>query len=96
MAVGDSKGKKLDRAIIDATEAFVLADRVGDVFAAHVVETGDSYGTVVLDDPPVRGRCDTRHLPLGDDVHVRCTVADPVTPDGAVRTGVMSSGVPGP
>ena len=79
MAVGDSKGKKLDRAIIDATEAFVLADRVGDVFAAHVVETGDSYGTVVLDDPPVRGRCDTRHLPLGGDVHVRCTVADPVT-----------------
>ena len=79
MAAGDSRGKKFERAVVDATEAFVLADRVGKVFAAHVVESGDSYGTVVLDEPPVRARCDTRHLPLGQEVQVRCTQADVTT-----------------
>ncbi|HWJ96626.1 MAG TPA: RNB domain-containing ribonuclease [Acidimicrobiales bacterium] len=79
MAAGDARAKKLDRAVVDATEVVVLADRVGDVFPAAVVETGDRYGTVVLDEPPVRARCDTRHLPLGEEIHVRCTVADPAT-----------------
>ena len=83
MAVGDSRSKKLERAVVDATEALILRDRVGTVFAASVVETGDSFGTVVLDDPPVRARCDARHLPLGETVHVRCTEADPET--GTVR-----------
>ncbi len=79
MAAGDRRAKKLDRAVIDATEAVVLADRVGEVFAASVIETDDTFGTVVLDDPPVRARCDARRLPLGEVVHVRCTIADPAT-----------------
>jgi exoribonuclease R len=79
MAVGDSRAKKLDRAVVDATEAVALADRIGQTFPAAVVESGDRYGTVVLDDPPVRARCDARHLPLGEIVHVRCTEADPTT-----------------
>jgi exoribonuclease R len=76
MAAGDARAKKLDRAVVDATEAVVLAGRVGEVFPAAVVETGDRSGTVVLEDPPVRARCDTKHLPLGDVIHVRCTEAD--------------------
>jgi hypothetical protein len=79
MAEGDHRGHALERAIVDAAEAFVLADRVGQVFAADVVETGDRFGTVVLADPPVRARCDTRRLPLGQTVHVRCTEADVAT-----------------
>lgn len=79
MASGDARAKKLDRAVVDATEAFVLTDRVGAIFPAAVVETGDRYGTVVLDDPPVRARCDSKHLPLGEVVHVRCTEADVTT-----------------
>lgn len=76
MADGDRRAHAFDRAVIDATEAFVLADRVGETFAAAVVETGPTYGTVTLTDLAVRGRCDARHLPLGGDVHVRCTEAD--------------------
>ncbi|MCU1497728.1 MAG: Ribonuclease [Acidimicrobiales bacterium] len=76
MAGGDSRARKVDRAIVDATEAFVLADRVGEVFPASVVETGEAHGTVVLEDPAVRGRCDTPDLPLGGTITVRCTVAD--------------------
>lgn len=76
MAAGDARARALDRAVVDATEAFVLAHRVGEVFAAAVVETGDRFGTVALDEPAVRGRCDTRDLPLGAEIHVRCTEAD--------------------
>lgn len=76
MAEGDRRAHQLDRAIVDATEALVLSARVGEVFAASVVETGDRFGTVVLDEPAVRGRCDTRDLPLGAEIRVRCTEAD--------------------
>jgi len=79
MAEGDKRARQLDRAVVDATEALVLAGRVGEVFAASVVETGERFGTVVLDDPAIRGRCDTRDLPLGAEVHVRCTEADVAT-----------------
>lgn len=76
MAEGDKRARQLDRAVVDAAEAMVLAGRVGEVFAASVLETGDRFGTVVLDDPAVHGRCDTRNLPLGAEVRVRCTEAD--------------------
>ena len=76
MADGDHRAHQLDRAVVDATEAFVLAERVGDTFAAAVVETGERFGTVALTELAVRGRCDARNLPLGGDIGVRCTVAD--------------------
>lgn len=76
MAAGDHKAHALDRAVVDATEAFVLADRIGEIFDASVIETGDRFGTVVLDEPAVRGRCDAKSLPLGGEIRVRCTVAD--------------------
>ena len=77
MAEGDHRAKALDRATIDLTEATVLADRVGEVFPAAVLESGKDYGTVVIDAPAIQGRCDAHHLPLGEEVHVRCTEADP-------------------
>ncbi len=76
MAAGDSRSRKLDRAIVDATEAFVLVGRVGDVFPAAVVETGEKFGSVAVDELAVRARCDSRDLPLGEEIRVRCTVAD--------------------
>jgi exoribonuclease R len=76
MAAGDHLAHQLDRAVVDATEAFVLERRIGEVFPATVMETGDRYGTVALTDPAIRARCDARGLPLGGDVGVRCTEAD--------------------
>jgi exoribonuclease R len=76
MAEGDARSRRLDRAIVDATEAFVLRDHVGATFAAQVIETGEDRGTVVLAEPPVRARCDTSDLPLGREILVRCTEAD--------------------
>ncbi|MCB0971507.1 MAG: RNB domain-containing ribonuclease [Acidimicrobiales bacterium] len=76
MAEGDRRGRKFERAVVDATEALVLADRVGDTFPATVVQTGERRGTVVLEEPAVRARCDTSDLPLGEPIWVRCTEAD--------------------
>ena len=73
---GDRLAKALERAAVDATEAYVLSPRVGEVFPAAVVESEKDSGTVALEDPAVRGRCDTRKLPLGEAIHVRCTEAD--------------------
>lgn len=79
MADGDGRSRALDRAVVDATEAFVLHPHLGDVFPAAVMETGEKYGTVVLEVPAVQARCDTAHLPLGEQIHVRCTEADVVS-----------------
>ncbi|HEY4377091.1 MAG TPA: RNB domain-containing ribonuclease, partial [Acidimicrobiales bacterium] len=76
MAVTDHQAKALDRAMVDLTEAFLLQDRVGETMEAAVVESGPKYGTVVIDDPAVRARCDGAHLPLGDRIPVRLTQAD--------------------
>jgi hypothetical protein len=35
-------------------------------------------GTVAIDDPPVRARCDGAGLPLGGRIRVRLVEADPV------------------
>jgi exoribonuclease R len=73
------------RGAIDLAEAVVLRDLVGAEFDAAVVDVdepraGDSgrrpAGTVALDDPPVRARCDG-DLPLGERIRVRLVVADP-------------------
>ncbi|MEO6628236.1 MAG: RNB domain-containing ribonuclease, partial [Aquihabitans sp.] len=78
MAEGDSRGRKLERAVIDATEASILHGRTGETFPATVMETGERYGTVVLEEPAIRARCDGRDLPLGEEIRVRCTEADVV------------------
>ncbi len=71
-----------ERAVLDLVEAAVLRDRVGEDFAAMLVDVDDrrpTRGDVVLREPaveaPVVGEAP---LPLGTDVVVRLTEADPV------------------
>ncbi len=79
MAGADSLAHKLERRCVDRTEAWLLADRVGEVFDAAVVDVDDKGGNVVLDDPAVRARCGGAHLPLGERIAVRLTQADLAT-----------------
>lgn len=70
-----------ERAVLDLVEAGLLAERVGETFAAVVVETEDDdarRGVVVVPEPAVEAsvRC-PEPLPLGKDVRVRLAVADP-------------------
>jgi len=65
-----------DRAVVDATEAWLLRDRVGEQFAATVIDAEERSGMVVLDDPAVRARCDGANLPVGERITVRLVTAD--------------------
>ena len=58
----------------------LLRDRVGERFAATVVELahrGRPGGTVTISSPPVRAHCDGDGLALGAVVEVRLVEADP-------------------
>jgi VacB/RNase II family 3'-5' exoribonuclease len=76
MQHADQLAHAADRAVVDMTEAWLLQDRVGEMFQAMVIDADESAGTVLLDDPPVRARCDGAHLPAGERIAVRLVSAD--------------------
>jgi exoribonuclease R len=76
MQRADQLAHEVDRAVVDATEAWLLSDRVGDTFAAVVIDADEHAGTVVLVSPAVRGRCAGPRLPVGESIQVRLVVAD--------------------
>ncbi|WP_239153614.1 RNB domain-containing ribonuclease [Virgisporangium aliadipatigenens] len=67
-----------DRAAVDLVEAVLLAGRVGEVFEAAVLDVEGRRGTIALDEPAVRARCDG-DLALGTRTRVRLVEADPAT-----------------
>ena len=79
MAAADKRAHEIDRAIVDLAEAVLLGPRVGETFAAVVVESGPKGGIVQLTDPAVRARCDGADLPLGTTISVRLELADAAT-----------------
>jgi exoribonuclease R len=80
MAVSDRRTRDVERAAVDATEAWLLHGREGQSFSAVVVDTDGGpaprKGTVVLDDLAVRGRCTGDELSPGTRVRVRLADAD--------------------
>jgi exoribonuclease R len=76
MASSDRRTREVERAVVDAVEAWVLRGREGSVFSAVVVDAENGKGTVVLDDLAVRGRCEGTGLAPGTRVRVRLTQAD--------------------
>jgi exoribonuclease R len=78
MATSDRRTREVERAAVDATEAWLLHGREGRTFAAVVVDADEGRGTVVLDGLAVRGRCTGTGLIPGTRVRVRLTAADPV------------------
>jgi exoribonuclease R len=76
MAASDRRTRDVERAVVDATEAWLLSGREGHVFAAVVVDAEDGRGTVVLDDLAIRGRCTGEGLRPGTRVRVRLEQAD--------------------
>ena len=71
---------RYERAILDLVEAGVLQDRVGETFAAVVVdvdEKDERRGVITIQDPAVEARVVSRSdLPLGHKVRVTLTRAD--------------------
>jgi exoribonuclease R len=76
MAESDRRTREVERAVVDVTEAWLLSERVGEVFPAVVVEAEDGRGTVRLDGPAIRARCTGPGLEPGTRVRVRLAEAD--------------------
>lgn len=76
MQAADHRAHEVDRAVVDATEAWLLRDRVGQVFPAVVIDADVKSGTVVLDEPAVRAKCGGADLPVGERIKVRLVTAD--------------------
>ena len=87
MAASDHRTREVERAVVDATEAWLLRGREGETFSAVVVDAEDGKGTVVLDGPAVRGRCTGAGLTPGTRVQVRLEEADPVARTVRFTTG---------
>jgi exoribonuclease R len=76
MTASDRRTHEVERAVVDATEAWLLRNRVGETFSAVVVDAEDGRGTVVLDDLAIRGRCTGAGMQPGTRVTVRLEEAD--------------------
>jgi exoribonuclease R len=76
MTASDRRTRAVERAVVDATEAWLLAGREGEEFDAVVVDAEDARGTVVLEEPAVRARCAGADLEPGSRVRVRLEEAD--------------------
>jgi exoribonuclease R len=73
------RAQQYEAGIVSTIEAAVLERRVGETFAAVVVEVDedDGGGTVQLTEPAVAAKCEG-DLPLGERVRVRLALADVV------------------
>jgi exoribonuclease R len=76
MTASDRRTRDVERAAIDAVEAWLLRGREGETFSAVVVDAEDGKGTVALDVLAVRGRCEGAGLTPGTRVRVRLDEAD--------------------
>ena len=81
MARADQAAHRYERAVVDWVEACVLERRVGETFTGSVVEVDAEHhrGSVVIREPAVEARIVGDGLPLGHEVQVRLTQADPAT-----------------
>lgn len=76
MAASDRRTRDVERAAVDATEAWLLRGREGELFSAVVVDAENGRGTVALDGLAIRGRCEGAALTPGTRVRVRLEAAD--------------------
>ena len=77
MKTSNHRAQQYEAGVISTVEAALLEHRVGETFAAVVVEVDehDGGGTIQLEDPAVTAHC-AGDLPLGERVRVRLVLAD--------------------
>jgi exoribonuclease R len=79
MERADRLAHQADRAVVDVTEAFLLQDRVGQLFSAVVLAADDKGGTIAVEEPAVRAKCEGVDLPVGQAITVTLKAADVAT-----------------
>ncbi len=76
MASSDLLASRVERTCLAQVEAWVLADRIGEVFPAVVLHAEAHGGEVFVAQPPVVARCVGDGLPEGHQIQVRLVEAD--------------------
>jgi exoribonuclease R len=79
MRAGDQRAHAADRAVVDATEAWLLRGHVGERYDVLVIDADDHGATVTLDEPAVRARCQGDNLTVGTRVPAELVRADVAT-----------------
>ena len=76
----ETRGGKLERAVVDVAEAWLLRGRVGERFDATVLGMHNGKVEVQIEDPPVRADArrgeHARWLDLGEQVHAELVSVD--------------------
>ena len=78
MAHADALAGRINRAVIDLAEAAMLAPRVGERFAAAVIDADDHGARIQLSDLAVAARLPDRDLRPGDRLSVELIAANPL------------------
>jgi exoribonuclease R len=76
MNASDTLAARVERACIDQVEAWMLAERIGATFEAVVLRAEEARAEILVEDPPVMGRCAGVNLPEGERITVRLTAVD--------------------
>ena len=79
MAKGEQRANGVERAVIDLAEAVLLAERIGSVFDAVVVDEDRRGAVVQLVEPAVLARVAADGVEPGDAVRVKLVAVDAVT-----------------
>jgi exoribonuclease R len=79
MAAADHRAHSVDRAVVDMTEAWLLRDRIGEIFDAVVLDADDHAATIAITNPAVRARCGGGGLKPGGAIKARLITADVAT-----------------
>jgi exoribonuclease R len=72
-----SRARSAERAALDYVEAVTLAPRVGETFAAVVVDVRDDRPVVQIAEPAVQATLDREGARPGDEIRVRLVAVDP-------------------
>ncbi|PRX44150.1 VacB/RNase II family 3'-5' exoribonuclease [Prauserella shujinwangii] len=78
MNASDNRAARVERACLDQVEAWILAEHVGRTFDAVVLRAEENRAEILIEDPPVLGRCTGTGFPDSGRIPVRLTSVDPV------------------
>ncbi|WP_158885637.1 RNB domain-containing ribonuclease [Amycolatopsis anabasis] len=76
MSASDTLAARVERACIDQVEAWMLAPRIGEHFEAVVLRAEETRAEIMVENPPVMGRCTGTNFPEGGRITVRLTAVD--------------------
>lgn len=76
MNASDNLAARVERACIDQVEAWMLRELIGGTFEAVVLRAEEARAEILVENPPVMGKCAGANLPEGERIAVRLTAVD--------------------